>query len=278
MLFRKSSGYSLFASSYLTCLSLCWVSLIWVWHCKVLLCWVSVDVTQLSVALLGFALPSITYLASLLCCVFECQNVTLQSVALLSVAVFNVPAPFGWLSHSPDGRQVGVRFRRLKVCESPSPRRIGRGALLVGVESRRFGEKKVGIFFVRRLVRLVVVRRRRRRKVFENLFPMMGVQQKFSIIKKYVVKNEYGQRIFMTLLNTLHRITDPCTLSLSGFYTLQFNIIYCNTVTKLFHHEMFLLFNICKMFHKRRYLSGNFSRLPSWHSCSSLIFHHLFHK
>jgi hypothetical protein len=40
---------------------------------------------------------------------------------------------------------------------------------------------------------------------------------------------------------------------------------------------MFLLFNIYKMFHEWCYLSSNFSRLPSWHSRSSLILHHSFH-
>ncbi len=42
------------------------------------------------------------------------------------------------------------------------------------------------------------------------------------------------------------------------------------------HQECFLLFNIHKTFHEWRYLSSNFSRLPSWHSRSSLIFHHSF--
>ncbi len=68
-----------------------------------------------------------------------------------------------------------------------------------------------------------------------------------------VIKNEYNRRVYKTLFNALHCISDPRTLSLSGFLyptaLHHHNTICCNTTTKLVHSKHFPFSTYIKMFH-----------------------------
>ncbi len=99
---------------------------------------------------------------------------------------------------------------------------------------------------------------------------------------KNVVKNEYGQRVCIRLYSMCYIVQlTPLHCPWRAFipYSVASLITSCRNIpTKLFHQKTLLLFNTYVTFNERCYLSGNFSRLPSCHFCSSLIFCHSLHK
>jgi hypothetical protein len=68
-----------------------------------------------------------------------------------------------------------------------------------------------------------------------------------------------GEHLLSSLFNESHHITDPFSLSLSSFYTLNHNIMWCNPITKLVLSNIFTFSTYMKtLFHAWRNLSGKF--------------------